>query len=925
MIRYFKLSSLITLLIMTNSFSQEKNTYSVDVKVLKEEKILSVKQKMRFYNIYDVKLEEIVLEDWANSYVSNKTDLAKRISDEYSRTFTFAKNKQRGNTQIKSIDSDKVSSWKRQDSKSDIIILKLKSPLEKNEFLEVLIEYDIKLPNSKFTGFGYNQDNLYLKNWLIVFSNIIEKKWFNQSNLNLDDQSIQSSVFNINISFDKKLFLSSNLKRTETKIVGNSKIVTLGNNSQKDIKINLLSEKVFKQFKNNNVIVETDIFVESSLLESDVKFNRVSKFVLEYFNESNNIAMLVQKVDYDSKPFYALNQLPSFISPFSDKFLEEIIFLKSFLTNYLNNKLNLNKRENHWIYNGLEIFLIDKYINIHYPKVKFLGNISTYKFLKNYKISELGFNDLFINYTEYVQRINLHQSNNNSSEDFTRINEEIVVPYHSGVGLKFVEDLVGDKEFKYLLSEIINVSNKNDLNNVFYNYKEKDLKWFVDDYIGNRQSIDLVGTKIDKTYFKVEEKNSISIPYSIGLLKDNKFVYKEYFDGYGKIKVPDIDYDYFVVNPKISLPEVNRKNNWIDTRSKSGLKPLKIKLLADIEDPRYRELFLRPEFTYNFYDGISPGITLLNRGFKNKPFTYEILSQYASKEKSLVGSLNLKYQINDESSDNYSKVFNLFYQSNHYDINKRYHLIVPYIQFNYRDSKNLRSNKRKTARISYYDVNKDKSDMDSFNNYGILKFDFLSSNIGIIKYTRANFNTQFSKNFGNLSLTYEHRKLLDNNRQFQVRFFFGKFLWNNLKDNNYFNYNLSRSPDYLFTSNYLGRSEKDGLLSQQLVISGGGFKSFFNNANTNNLIVTSNINIGIWKWFEAYSDFGLIKNFDESSRFFYGSGIRLNILPDFFELYFPIHTSNGFEINDYRYNNKIRFIVSYSLESLGKLFSRRWL
>ena len=95
---------------MTNSFSQEKNTYSVDVKVLQEEKILSVKQKMRFYNIYDVKLEEIVLEDWANSYVSNKTDLAKRISDEYSRTFTFAKNKQRGNTQIKSIDSDKVLS-----------------------------------------------------------------------------------------------------------------------------------------------------------------------------------------------------------------------------------------------------------------------------------------------------------------------------------------------------------------------------------------------------------------------------------------------------------------------------------------------------------------------------------------------------------------------------------------------------------------------------------------------------------------------------------------------------------------------------------------------------------------------------------------------------------------------------------------------
>jgi|GEM_PF-3520122 len=33
----------------------------------------------------------------------------------------------------------------------------------------------------------------------------------------------------------------------------------------------------------------------------------------------------------------------------------------------------------------------------------------------------------------------------------------------------------------------------------------------------------------------------------------------------------------------------------------------------------------------------------------------------------------------------------------------------------------------------------------------------------------------------------------------------------------------------------------------------------------------------------------------------------------------------GFELNDFRYNNKIRFIVSYNLESLSRLFSRRWL
>ena len=73
------------------------------------------------------------------------------------------------------------------------------------------------------------------------------------------------------------------------------------------------------------------------------------------------------------------------------------------------------------------------------------------------------------------------------------------------------------------------------------------------------------------------------------------------------------------------------------------------------------------------------------------------------------------------------------------------------------------------------------------------------------------------------------------------------------------------------------------------------------------------------------SDIGMLKNKDSDSRYFYGTGLRLNLLPDFFELYFPVSSSNGFELNDFRYYNKIRFIVSYNLESLGKLFSRRWL
>jgi hypothetical protein len=210
------------------------------------------------------------------------------------------------------------------------------------------------------------------------------------------------------------------------------------------------------------------------------------------------------------------------------------------------------------------------------------------------------------------------------------------------------------------------------------------------------------------------------------------------------------------------------------------------------------------------------------------------------------------------------------------------------------------------------------------DNYSIYNLGYYYSDVGIIKYLKTSINTEFSNNFGKINLEFDYRKLFKGNRQFQARVYLGKFFWNNDKFDN-FKYNLGRSGGYLFLNNYLGRSEQSGLLSQQFIMAGGGFKSFFEEPTTNNFMLTTNLNIGIWKWIEGYLDLGMLKDKTKDYRYFYGTGLRLNLLPDFFELYFPISSSNGLELNDYRYYNNIRFIVSYNLESLGKLFSRRWL
>ena len=905
-------------------FGQSNNSYNLEVELNSFDKTIDIKQVMKYKNISNTSVDIIFLEDWSNAYSNTDTKLAKRISDEYSRSFSFSQKKQRGSTIINKISSNNIDKWSRSENASDIIKLFLKEPLKINQSIEIEISYSIKLPDSKFTGFGYdNSNNFYLKNWIIAFSANSGLNLLPQSNLNLDDQSIDNSDYSIKLKLDGDYFIVSNLQNILNEDNERETAQLIGS-SIKDVKLNILAEDNFIELKNNQFEVETDIFKKTPLLESENKFNRVSSFISKYFNDTEKTKLLITKQDYESSPFYGLNELPGFLSPFSDEFLEEIIFLKSFSINYINQKLNLNKRDSHWVFKGLEIFIINKYINQFYPKVKFIGKLAANKFINTYEVSKLNFSDIFINYSEYVQRLNLHQSDSQPSNTLTRINEEIASPYHTGVGLIYLENLIGEKKFQSLVYKIVNTETIKKLNDLFYDYKENDLRWFIDNYLGSRQSIDLTIRKTSENFYRVSEKNNIGVPYSIGLFKNDSVIYSERFNAYKQIELPKLDYDYVAVNPKVKIPEINQNNNYI--YKPKSTKPLRLRLIGDLDNPKNRNIYIRPEVTYNLYDGISPGINILNRGVKNKPFTFEIFSQYASNTENLVGALNLKYQVNDEIRKNYSTIYSVQYKTNHYDENLRYHVFFPSIILNFRDNKDLRSNIVRTFSFSNYTIRKESSDSEKFlNDYSIYNIGHAYSEIDIVKYLRTSFNSQLSKNFGKINFVFDYRKLLDNNRQFQARVYFGKFLWNKNRDNTYFNYNLSRSGDYLFNGNYIGRSEEDGILSQQFIMAGGGFKSFFENPSTNNFILSSNLNFGIWKWIESYLDIGVLKDKDEKSRYFYGTGIRLNILPDFFELYFPVSSNNGFELSQEDYSSKIRFIVSYNLESLGKLFTRRWL
>ena len=210
-------------------------------------------------------------------------------------------------------------------------------------------------------------------------------------------------------------------------------------------------------------------------------------------------------------------------------------------------------------------------------------------------------------------------------------------------------------------------------------------------------------------------------------------------------------------------------------------------------------------------------------------------------------------------------------------------------------------------------------------DYNVGSINYIYSNKGALNYFTLSGKSEFSSKFGKIHLTTDYRHLTKSGRQISIRLFAGKFFWKNT-NSTYFDFALDRPTDYLFQYQYLGRSEQTGIYSQQFIFAEGGFKSKFTNPYSNDLLVTVNTGFGLWKWLEGYIDLGLIKNKNESSRFLYDSGVRINVLPDYLELFFPIYNSNGFQLTDNSspYSEKIRFLLTLQPKTLTKLFTRKW-
>lgn len=921
-------------------FSQHHSQLSVEANLVT--KTLNIQQEITFFNQSDDTLRSIVLNDWNNAYSEKNTPLAKRFSDEFYKGFHLAKDRERGSTNnLTIIGPNKLFlNWERTEKNPDFIEVELREKLAPKEKITLSLTYVTKVPSDRFTKYGYTDTGgMNLKNWFLTPARFENHEFARYNNYNLDDCANAVSDFDIDIKIPKYLEVITDLNTDSKTQDDKFSIYKLNGRNRTDFSLFIEPKLSFYSYKNSHHEVLTDM--KSSRLndiQKAIVIDRIVNFATNLIGEYPHEKILVSQADYNRNPFYGLNQLPSFISPFSDEFLYEIKFLKTYLNTYLRKSLRLDPRKDNWVYDGIQIYMMMKYIDEYHPDSKMLGSASTFTLLKGYNLTNIDFNEQYSYFYMLMARKNLDQPLGDPKNSLIKFNEQIASKYRAGISIRFLDDYLQNNTVPNSIRQFYQQNkekqvSRNEFEALLQKNSPKDINWFFNTIINSREIIDYKFSSVSKTKdsitFSIINKTEIPVPMPIYGTQKGKIVFKEWLD----IDACDTTFtfarknaDKIILNYKNEVPEFNLRNNW---KKLEGFfpnnRPLKFTFFKDLEDPYYNQILYVPIISYNYYDGLAPGMRFYNRTILDKPFIFDLNPAYSIKSNNLSGSGAFIFNTDYRKSHLYNVKYSISGSYFHYAPDAAYLRINPMIQLRIRED-DFRDNRKQVIFVRQVIVQREESAIvvdNSEENYSVFNVKYFNTRTEATNHFSFVPDLQISSQFGKASTEIEFRKLFESNRQLNLRFFAGAFLYNTT-DSDYFSFALDRPTDYLFDYNYYGRSEDSGFFSQQYIQAEGGFKSKLSTPYANQWLTTVNASFNIWNWVEVYGDVGFLKNRYQNKNFVYDSGVRLNLVTDYFELFLPVYSNNGWEISQSHYSEKIRFVITLAPKTLINLFTRKW-
>jgi hypothetical protein len=558
------------------------------------------------------------------------------------------------------------------------------------------------------------------------------------------------------------------------------------------------------------------------------------------------------------------------------------------------------------------------------------GTLRDLPFVKNYHFAQAPFHRSWELSTNVSTNKNRGQALTTPKRNLTRYNRRIANPSRAALALMYLDHYIGDDILTSTLKDIPKSSLSNALLKKQLNLKtDKPLDWFFDHYIHLDNNVDmkLQGKKLNAETSRIQISSThpdIAIPVKkiLGngaqqtdwLLSQDLPFEKTY---------KNADVKTFTVNENHYIPEQQLNNNTFQHGNGLFRNNLKFRFLQDISESGTALLLYKPEFAYNYYDGLLGGISIANSSILANKYRFKFSPQYGVKRQQISGMGYVIADFYNENSSHHLTRINLFGSSYHYAPQLRYTVFTPSLIFYFRP-KGIQNKERSSLQIRHVSIRLDDLPAeDERRGYGVSLASFQSRKGTALDNFSYKIEAQMARNFKKLSLDSEYITYYGPNRRWTMRIFAGTFLSNSSNDS-YYDFNVSRVNDYLFQYDLYGRSEAEGFFSQQYIKAEGALRTTGNLTSANQWLMTAQSATTIWRWIEVYAEIGWVKSKFQTPETHWGTGITFNLVPDFFEVHFPIYNSNGAVYANNAYPKHIRFQLSLRPASLAKLFSRSW-
>lgn len=921
--------------------SAQKDSITIDAKFSSDQKMMTVHQKIVYYNHSEKNLNTIKLLNWVSAYKNNETPLVERKLEDRNNSLHFAKKKNIGNLTQLTIKQNNQNAVAIQNTSEENIFYPLDEVLKPGESVVLNLEYQMQLPDKQFTGYGTSENAIPLKYFFIVPDHFDPDNISTKNFLDTEESVNFNTYWNLHFDLPKNLFITSNLNlNSENNFEG------ISNNDPEFI----IAKEQFPTIKINSDNISTNIKF-GYLLRPEEKLNLEFYLPLHLSFIKDKIGEIPETLFISDKfrakeDFFGNNDISFWkynFKLFSEAEKTDLDYFGIVAKKILDEKIITNKEEEHWFKNGLKSYLEIEYLKKFYAEIKILGklpetDILGIKPLKIFHASKVKLVDRYGLAYQYIMSQNLDQKIDEPFSALSNFNDMAISGFETGTLFYFSADKMGKDKFSSILKNYIAQNTNKEIQPTDFLNKiaqEDPSNQYLTNFIQhkNRINFKLKRFKVEDNQLEVRIKKNTDQAIPVLLKTETKDGQKQTFwvetaenERLKTVKLPAEDIYKITLNSDYSFPESNFGDNFLYTKVFfSNTKKIKFKLLKDIPNPEFTEVYLNPRIKFsNTYDKFLIGLNFKNQSLFDQKFLYSVTPSFSTGTGKITGSGAVSYSFLPAESIVRSLTFGVSGSYFHYDYDLAYRKGSIFSNLNFR--KDPRSTVSRGLSLSYNyferDLNAKMIANKDYDKYNLWSFGYGFSDNQMIHEKSFSLSTQGMEDFNKITAEAFYRWEFAPKQKLSLRLFGGYFLRNDTR-NNTFNYGISRVSNYSFSYNLLGESANSGILSQQFILADGGFKSFLP-GSVNHWITSLNVDTSVWKVFHVYADAGYYKNKNKPTEFIWDSGVKVKLIPDFLEIYFPLQSSLGFEPGFKDYAKRIRYTLVLNLSTIINAARRGW-